>query len=55
MRDLYNSDSYRFQESAVSFSTDDESLKQVFDDCERLSRENVRPFNDYDVIIEGAK
>ena len=55
MRDLYSSDSYKFNESAVYFKTDDEGLQGVFDDCERLSKENVRPFNDYDVIIEGAK
>ena len=55
MRDLYSSDSYKFKESAVCFKTDDEGLQGVFDDCESLCKENVRPFNDYDVIIEGAK
>ena len=55
MRDLYNPADYKLDGSSVSFKTSDERLKWVFDECERLCLENIKDFNDYRVIIEGAK
>lgn len=55
MRDLYDPRAYNLGESSVSFITDDERLKWVFDECERLCLENIKDFSDYKVIIEGAK
>lgn len=48
-------DEYNFSDTSVCFTAEDEKLKAVFDDCERLCKENIKTFNDYDVLIEGAK
>ena len=46
---------YEFSPTSVSFTTTDQRLKEVFDDCERMCLDNIKPFNDYDVLVEGAK
>lgn len=51
----WQSDKYDLCESEVSFDTDRADLKYIFDECERLCMENIKAFNDYDVLIEGAK
>ena len=46
---------YDLNESGVSFSTDNEMMKNIFDECEALCRNNIRVFGDYKCLIEGAK
>ena len=55
MKDLLIADSYELSENSVSFETEDKELKFVYDEAERLLKENVKQFNDYRVIIEGSK
>ncbi len=52
---LWRAEDFDLGETGVDFSCADEKLKAVFDDCERLSKENIKSFGDYDVLIEGAK
>ena len=55
MKDLLIADNYELSENSVSFETEDKELKFVYDEAERLLKENVKQFNDYRVIIEGSK
>ena len=55
MRDLFIADNYKLTENSVEFKTDDKELQFLFDECERLLKENVKEFGDYKVLIEGAK
>ena len=55
MRDYLLSQSYALSQNSVAFKTNDSALQYVFDECERLCRENIKEFNDYKVLIEGAK
>lgn len=55
MRDLFNTDTYNLSVASVEFETDDKDLKFVFDKCEELCKQNLKTFNDYEVLIEGAK
>lgn len=51
----WETDKYNLGETGVTFDTERADLKYIFDECERLCRENIKTFNDYDVLIEGAK
>ena len=55
MRDLFNTDTYNLSVASVEFETDDKDLKFVFDKCEELCKQNLKTFNDYEVLIEGAQ
>ena len=55
MKDYLLPDSYTLYENSVSLKTDNASVQYVFDECEKLCKENIKEFNDYDVLIEGAK
>ena len=46
---------YNLDKTGVKFTTENKMLKTIFDDCEELSRKNVRVFGDYKCLIEGAK
>lgn len=46
---------YNLDKTGVTFTTENKMLKTIFDDCEELSRKNVRVFGDYKCLIEGAK
>lgn len=55
MRDLFSIKAYNLVKTSVEFKTEDEDLKWVFDECERLCKLNRKEFGDYNVLIEGAK
>lgn len=55
MRDLFNTQTYNISKSSVKFLTADKELQFIFDKCEQLCKNNIKTFNDYDVLIEGAK
>ena len=46
---------YQIPETGVSFQTNNERLQWLFDQGEAFCKENVKQFNDYKVLIEGAK
>ena len=46
---------YDLNKTGVSFTSENELLKTIFDECEELCRSNVRVFGDYKCLIEGAK
>ncbi len=46
---------YKLTPVSVKFECENPAIKAVFDDCERLARENIRMFGDYRVMQEGAK
>lgn len=55
MKDVWNPNSYSWQESNVRFAIADESLQRLFDKAEDLCRKNIRQYNEFDVLIEGEK
>ena len=55
MKDYLIADSYELTSNSVEFETEDKELKFVYDEAERLLKENIKQFNDYRVIIEGSK
>ena len=46
---------YSITETGVSFSIGDEAIQKVYDDCEALTKENIKQFGDRRVMVEGAK
>lgn len=46
---------YQIPETGVTFRTNNERLQWLFDQGEAFCKENVKQFNDYKVLIEGAK
>ena len=55
MKDTLLAKNYRIPETGVCFRTNDEHLQWLFDQAEAFCRKNVKQFNDYKVLIEGAK
>ena len=46
---------YNITETGVQFSIADEALQRVYNDCEALTKENIKLFGDRRVMVEGAK
>lgn len=54
MRDLLEVSSYQIPETRVEFRSDDPAVQRVFDDCERLLKDNIKDYNGRKVLIEGS-
>lgn len=54
MRNLFDPAAYDVPETGVTFSCDNAALQAVFEDCERLLKQNVQDFGGRKVLIEGA-
>ena len=48
-------ENYKLYKNSVSFETEDKELEFVYNEAERLLKENIKQFNDFKVIIEGSK
>ena len=55
MTDVLDPNSYSWLESGVIFKTDDQKLQKLFDKAEAECKNNIRKYNEYDVLIEGEK
>ncbi len=55
MANGYLATEYPISGTGVTFSCEDAVLQGVFEDCERLAKENIRMFGEYRVLQEGAK
>lgn len=55
MKDVYLPQSYSLPETGVKFCSEDKELQCIFDECERLCKNNIKEFGDYTCLIEGAK
>jgi len=55
MKDVLDPNSYSWLESGVIFKTDDQKLQKLFDKAEAECKNNIRKYNEYDVLIEGEK
>ncbi len=55
MAKYYSVNDYEITQTGVKFECSDKSIKQVFDSCEALCKENTKQFGDRKVLQEGAK
>lgn len=50
----FDAKSYSLPRSGVEFTSSRRELKKVFDDCERLLKDNIKVYNGRRVLIEGS-
>ena len=50
----FDAKSYALPRTGVEFSSSRPELKRVFDDCERLLKDNIKVYNGRRVLIEGS-
>lgn len=50
----FDTKSYALPRTGVEFSSSRPELKRVFDDCERLLKDNIKVYNGRRVLIEGS-
>lgn len=55
MAKYYSVKDYEITKTGVKFECSDKTVKQVFDSCEALCKENTKQFGDRKVLQEGAK
>lgn len=54
MENLFHAKSYKFEKTGVKFECDDVKIKELFQRCEALAKENIKQFGDVRVMQEGS-